>query len=237
MTSLQAAALYATIAGATIPLGGLTACIERMQPGWMEEEFRHTVMAFGGGALFSAIALVLVPEGIRYLSVPWVMVAFGAGGVFFFLVDRLIEKRGGAASMLLAMLLDFLPESMAMGAMLATEKAAGLLLAVLIALQNYPEGFNAYRELRADGEISARRALLAFCGLVLLGPLAAWFGFTFLQDAPATLGAVMMFAAGGILYLIFEDIAPQVRLEHHWAPPLGAVGGFMLGLLGYAILE
>jgi ZIP family zinc transporter len=39
-------------------------------------------------------------------------------------------------------------------------------------------------------------------------------------------------AAGGILYLLFQDIAPQARLARRWAPTLGAVVGFGLGLLG-----
>jgi ZIP family zinc transporter len=47
----------------------------------------------------------------------------------------------------------------------------------------------------------------------------------------------MLFAAGGILYLVFQDIAPQVKLERHWSPPLGAVIGFALGLLGTMLLR
>ena len=46
----------------------------------------------------------------------------------------------------------------------------------------------------------------------------------------------MLFASGGILYLIFEDIAPQARLERRWSPPLGAVAGFVLGLVGHLLL-
>lgn len=36
---------------------------------------------------------------------------------------------------------------------------------------------------------------------------------------------------GGILYLVFQDIAPQAKLSRHWGPPLGAVLGFALGLI------
>ena len=49
--------------------------------------------------------------------------------------------------------------------------------------------------------------------------------------------AIMVTAAGGILYLIFEDIAPQAPLDHAWAPPLGAVLGFALGLLGHLVIH
>jgi ZIP family zinc transporter len=46
----------------------------------------------------------------------------------------------------------------------------------------------------------------------------------------------MMLAAGGILYLIFQDIAPAARLEKAWAPPLGAVLGFLTGLAGHLLI-
>jgi ZIP family zinc transporter len=57
-----------------------------------------------------------------------------------------------------------------------------------------------------------------------------------LADLPTLTAAIMMFAAGGIRYLTFQDIAPQARLERHWAPPLGAVAGFAMGLAGAMLL-
>ena len=57
-----------------------------------------------------------------------------------------------------------------------------------------------------------------------------------LQPYPALLGAIMIFAAGGILYLLFEDIAPRVALERRQAPPLAAVAGVALGLAGHLAL-
>jgi zinc transporter ZupT len=53
-----------------------------------------------------------------------------------------------------------------------------------------------------------------------------------LSGYPQIIFAIMLFAAGGILYVIFQDIAPQSKLKKHWAPPLGAVAGFLLGVLG-----
>jgi ZIP family zinc transporter len=46
----------------------------------------------------------------------------------------------------------------------------------------------------------------------------------------------MLFAAGGILYLIFQDIAPQSKLKNHRAPSLSAVAGFLLGVIGKVII-
>lgn len=229
--------LLAGLAGAMIPLGGWLAARERLLPGWLEEEARHSVIAFGGGALVAAVALVLVPEGAARLPEAAVLALFLAGGAAFAWLDRLVATRLGPRGQLLAMVSDFVPEAMALGALLAAGGGeAALLLALLIALQNLPEAFNAYREaLSARGHPSHSRArtLRLFAGLALVGPLAAAAGHLWLADRPAVLGGLMVFAGGGILYLIFEDIAPQAPLAAHWGPPLGAVAGFALGLAGH----
>lgn len=232
-TTLWLALGLATLAGASIPLGAALSSSDRFLPDWLAKEFRHTVIAFGGGALFSAIALVLVPEGIDRLAPVPALAWFVLGGVVFFAADRALAARGGHAAQFMAMMLDYVPEAMALGALLADNMELAVLMAVLIALQNLPEGFNAFREMAEAGAASRGKLLLLFALMVPIGPLAAWLGLAYLVDRPAQLGAVMLFAAGGILYLLFEDVAPQVPLEHHWAPPLGAVGGFALGLAGH----
>ncbi|WP_420426775.1 hypothetical protein [Algiphilus sp.] len=110
------------------------------------------------------------------------------------------------------------------------------LLALLIGLQNLPEGFNSYRELAAHGGRAPKTILRTMVWLVPVGPLAGLLGFVFLAEQPVVMGAIMLFAAGGILYLLFQDIAPQSRLDKHWAPPLGAVFGFCLALGGDLLL-
>jgi ZIP family zinc transporter len=56
-----------------------------------------------------------------------------------------------------------------------------------------------------------------------------------LAEFPQYVSAIMLFASGGILYAIFQDIAPQVKLEKHWFPPMGAVLGFVLGMVGFML--
>jgi zinc transporter, ZIP family len=235
--SLAQSLLYATLAGAAIPLGACIAKIEHIRPNWLEKEFRHSVIAFGGGVLVSAISFVLVPEGAQDVPAGWAVFAFLFGGLCFYVLDRIIEQNKGPYSQLIAMLTDFIPEALAMGAMLATGNNASILLVLLIASQNLPEGFNAYREIMDSGHHKARTVLIWFCLMVLFGPLAAFVGGEYLSNQTFALGFIMLFSAGGILYLVFQDIAPQAYLKKRWLPPLGAVFGYSLGLVGHLFLH
>jgi ZIP family zinc transporter len=235
MTNLQEALLLTVLAGGAIPVGGAIATVEHIRPAWLEEEFRHTVIAFGGGALFAAVALILVPRGIGGLSKLAVLSAFVAGAIVFLVTSCFFAKKGGAVSQSIAMLLDFIPEAMALGAVLSDDAPTALLLAFLIGLQNLPEGFNAYREMKAGGYGSRRTILRIFTLLAFVGPLSAYVGMTFLTEHESLLHWIMLFCAGGILYLIFQDIAPQAKLKRSWLPSLGAVAGFLLGLIGQMI--
>lgn len=229
--------LYTLCAGACIPLGGVLAYFEKIKSKWLENEFRHSVIAFGGGILLAAVALVLVPEGIRYVSHPILSVLILlSGGICFFILDRYLGTRNLQKPQFMAMLLDFIPESLALGGALAINAKTAPLLAIFIGLQNLPEGFNAYRELRFLQNTSALRILGFMLLLVPIGPIIGLTGWFYLSDKIELLGATMLFASGGILYLIFQDIAPQSHIRHHWAPSLGAVLGFCIGMLGSNIV-
>jgi ZIP family zinc transporter len=237
MQQLLIIIVYTSLAGFALPVGGALASIERLRPGWLEQEFRHGVLAFGGGVLLAAVALVLVPHGMRELDAAAATFSFIGGGLIFFAIDRALTRAGRPASNLIAALLDFIPEAIALGALLSTQASLGVLLAMFIGLQNLPEGFNAYRELVANSQTSKKQALMLLTASALLGPLCGLLGFWVLSDAPAATAVTMLFAAGGILYLVFQDIAPQARLARHWGPPLGAVFGFALGLLGTMLVQ
>ena len=238
MSEFMVMLLLTASAGACIPLGGLLARVERIRPQWLETEFRHSVIAFGGGVLVAAVALVLVPEGTRLLpSATLAVCVFLAGGVTFCVFEAWLTRRGGEKPQFVAMLLDYLPESLALGGMFAGGSSLAPMLALLIGLQNLPEGFNAYRELQADKGGRAPNTMLLMLGAIPLGPAFGVLGWRYGGDHPLFLGGVMLFSAGGILYLLFQDIAPQSRLNRHWAPTLGAVLGFCLGMLGNLLLQ
>ena len=164
---------------------------------------------------------MLVPEGTSYLGDPVLGVTvLVVGGLSFFLLERALGARKRERPQLVAMLLDYVPESLALGGAFAVGAASAPLLAAFIGLQNLPEGFNAYRELLSTPNASKTRVLALMCALVPLGPALTLMGWLFLSEHVMLLGGVMVFASGGILYLILQDIAPRSDtycLSEYWA--------------------
>ena len=235
MSQLVIIVLASWLAGAAAFIGGIFARIEGTAETQAKREMVHGVVAFGGGILVAAVAFALAPEGIALLAPAVLAATFFLGGLAFCVLDAHLSKRGGTKAQSMAMLMDFVPEAICLGAVFGHNHRLGILLAVFIGAQNLPEGFNSFREIVASGA-RPRGALTALLAISLLGPIAACMGYLFLQDQAKLTAGIMSFAAGGILYLIFQDIAPESKMPRHWMPPLGAVLGFIVGMIGKQVI-
>lgn len=235
MGDLVVIVLYSFLSGVTVFLGGLISKLEKFPESKRKDEFLHSIVAFGGGVLIAAVALVLVPKGLKELSLASIIVIFVLGGLFFLLLDMEVSRKGGTKAQLMAMLIDFIPEAIALGAVFAHDKTLGLLLAIFIGLQNLPESFNSFSDLVKSG-VSENKALFVFAFLSFSGVVGALLGYLFLEGYPKAVAGLMLFAASGILYLVFQDIAPLSKVEKSWFPALGASFGFLVGVIGQKII-
>lgn len=46
----------------------------------------------------------------------------------------------------------------------------------------------------------------------------------------------MIFASGGILYLLIQDIIPESKLDNNYLTSLGATLGFLIGVVGEMLI-
>lgn len=228
-------AMLALIAGSSIFLGAVLASKEHIQPKWLENELHHTITAVGGGALAAAVALVLIPEGMAYQSLWTSIPTFLLGGFFALWLDYFFAKRKSTASQLTAMLMDYIPETIVIGAIFTEKFSKAILLTVIIFIQNLPESFCAFREIKRSQKTKNIHLLFAFLAVAVSGPLFVYIGMFFLAKSEAALGMLMTFCAGSILYLMFNDIAPQAHLRNRFLPPIGALIGFLVGMVGYQL--
>lgn len=228
---------YSLLAGSTVFIGGILSYLfeKYFHIGIVKKEIIHTFIAFGAGIMLSAVSFVLIPEGIKNISLLLTMGFFLLGTLSFYILDYYISKKKTSISQILAMLLDFIPESISLGAMFVINHKVGFLLAIFIALQNLPESFNSYLELRNN--MSKIKALLILFFLSFIGLLFALLGYYLLSEFISITSSIMLFASGGILYLIFQDIAPAFRIKENNLPVLGVNFGFMLGMFCHLVIK
>jgi ZIP family zinc transporter len=189
-----------------------------------------TLTAFGAGILIAAAVFEMVIEAEKSIGITLTLIAFLAGAVLFTIADMIAEKKGGGASILLGIGLDIIPESLAIGAAIASGPA--LALALLIGIQNVPEGIASYKEMMTGKTAFSNnpKKALAAAGVVSAIPvflgLAGLFYLTGMKEAIAIIFGL---SAGGIFYMLYYDMIPKAHKERKWLPTFGAVLGFIIG--------
>jgi len=234
---LHSIILFSGFAGITVFIGGLLANYfnHHIKESPVKYEITHSLMSFGAGIILSAVALVLIPAGMEELNLFPMILSFISGAIIFRVLDQYLAKKGGRTATLLAMLMDFIPESIALGAVFSVDKNMAILLSIFIGLQNLPEAFNSYRDLVLSGW-PTKKTLLIFFGLSFFGILAALTGHFLLTNSTNLTAHLMTFASGGILYLLVQDIIPESKLDKNYLTPLGATLGFLVGIIGEKLI-
>ena len=194
------------------------------------EQHVLTLTAFGAGILFSAAVFEMVIEAEKNVGIIVTLIAFLVGAIIFTIADIIAEKKGGGAGILLGIGLDVIPESLAIGAAVASGPA--LALALLIGIQNVPEGIASYKEMMTGKTAFSNnpKKALAAVGMVSIIPvflgLVGLFSLTGMKE---TIAITLALSAGGIFYMLHYDMIPKAHKDRKWLPTFGAVLGFIIG--------
>lgn len=146
----------------------------------------------------------------------------------------MFQKKTGM--LVLAVTLHNIPEGMAVGVTFAgvmdgnalISMAGALVLAVGIAVQNFPEGAIISMPLRGEG-MSRGRAFLCGTGSGVVEPIAAVFTILLTRLVLPILPYLLAFAAGAMIYVVVEELVPESQTGKHSS--IGTVGvafGFTL---------
>jgi len=204
------------------------------------------IMAFGVGTLISSIAFELVEPALDLADDPAVLVlGMLAGSVVFFLGDRLVASLGGARrgkrgkdaaggsglGIVLGTILDGVPESAVLGMSLVTLGEVGPALLCAVWISNFPESLGATVDMRDAGR-SRTWIRVMWWSIAGVSAAAAAVGYALVSAAGAHAGAVVeAFAAGALLTMIADEMAPEAFGKSHLYTGLATTAGFVAAFL------
>jgi zinc transporter, ZIP family len=253
MSNLAASAGWGAAIAASLVIGALVAAVSSLP-----ERVAATITAFGGGTLFSAIALELVPEADAEAGV--VLTALGLlGGTLLYVgadawlnrneemklarrsmhaaasgrtmgmtVDEAEATRG--ESIAVGLFVDGVPESIAVGLTIA-EGEVGVALLAGVLIGNLVESYGAAQPILAGGR-TRRFAVTLLTAIGLALALATVLGGTVLADAsPEFIGTAQAVAAGAVLAVVSIAVIPHAFEEVSSLVATATMAGFIVGYL------
>lgn len=222
----------------------------------MNGRVQKALLGFASGVMIAASVWSLLIPAIEMSeeqsNIAWVPAAIGflLGIGFLLLLDTLTphihlteeEPEGIKADLkkttmlVLAVTLHNIPEGMAVGVTFAgvmtgnttITLAAAFVLAIGIAIQNFPEGAIISMPLRGEG-ISRRRAFLYGTASGIVEPIAAFITILLTGLVVPILPYLLAFAAGAMIYVVVEELIPESQSGKH--TNIGTIGvafGFVM---------
>ena len=210
------------------------------------------LMAFGAGAVISAVSIDLVAVSYDEAGAGPTAIGIAIGCLIYFGIIALIERsthaeapisepdlvapgapvvthgatKKEARNMTIGMVIDGVPESVAIGLTLHTATvgaSAALVGSIFIAA--IPEAIGIAAALLAGG-IVLGKILLRFSFIVVIGAVFSALGYTLLYNASdATQAIIQSIAAGALLVVVINEMIPiAVRNIKHWAGIIGVAG-------------
>jgi ZIP family zinc transporter len=235
---MLSAFVWGLIAASSLVVGGLLGS-------WKTVEKRSlgVIMAFGAGVLISAVAYELVFEAVQLAKLTgFPTMGFFAGAFTFFFADRLIGAMGGSqrkavtathqsnlvVPLVLAIILDGIPESVVIGLGILKGGAVSLAMLVAVLISNLPEAVACTAGMRSGGWSRTKILLLWLVIAVVCGGASAA-GYGLLGGlSPHWLAFVQTFAGGAILMMLANTMIPEAY-DHG-----GKLAGVFL-VLGFAV--
>jgi len=235
---MAAAVGWGALAASSLVIGAALGLLKRWPSRWV-----GVVLAFGAGALISAVSFELAAEGTRVGGAASVGVGLALGAFSYFFASRRLDRgqdrrassqagSGAAASsgtaLALGATLDGIPEQLVLGIGLASGEgiSASLLLAIFIS--NLPESIGSASEMRAAGRDSGwiMRLWVVVAVVVTIATVAGYA----LADVTGDVftAGIDGFAAGALLVMLIDTMIPDA------AKDAGRVAG-LVSVLGFAL--
>jgi ZIP family zinc transporter len=239
---------WGSLAAGSLVLGALLAFARS----WSDRQV-GLVLAFGAGALISAVSIELAEEGVRVGGLGWTAAGLAAGALTYWTLDGLVERSGsargggdgeavsargsgdgtaaaagagGGTALALGAFLDGVPEQLVLGIGLAAQGGVGASLLVAIFVSNLPESIGSARDMHAAGTERGRIFVL-WAAVAAVCAAATAIGYAAADAATEGVQAgIDGFAAGALLVMLIDSMIPEARSGAGRVAGLATVLGF-----------
>jgi zinc transporter, ZIP family len=234
---------WALLAASALIVGALAGVAMDVRRSWV-----GLALAFGAGALISAVSFELAAEAFKTGGFTILATGLALGALTYFVGNRWLHNRGAARrgqrvrpasegqglSIVLGAMLDGIPESIVLGAMLLAGGAVSPAFFAAVLLSNVPEGFSAAADLRREGH-SRAWILGLWAAVVLASAIASALAYLFLEGVGSAVPFVQAFAAGGLITMLVDTMIPEAYEDSGDRAGLVTVLGFALAFLLSAV--
>ncbi len=226
----------------------------------LDVKLQNVLSGFAAGVMVAASVWSLLIPSMEMVSdkgklafIP-AAVGFCVGMIFLLILDKIIPhmhidnseegpktKLQKTTMMVLAVTLHNIPEGMAVGILYAgwasgsaqITQAGALTLALGIAIQNFPEGAIISMPLHSKG-LSKGKACWYGVLSGIVEPVAGLITILLASQISSILPYFLSFAAGAMLYVVVEELVPEMAEGEH--SNLGTIA-FMIGFVLMMILD
>ena len=225
----------------------------------MDKKVEKILLGFASGVMMAASVWSLIIPAIDMAEeqgkISWVPAAMGFmfGILFLLILDTLIphlhldsDKQEGIKAklkkttmMVLAVTLHNIPEGMAVGVTFAgaligntgITMAGSFVLAIGIAIQNFPEGAIISMPFKSEG-MSKGKAFLYGTLSGVVEPIGAIITICLTNLVVPILPYLLSFAAGAMIYVVVEELIPESQAgEHSNIGTIGVAIGFVIMMI------
>lgn len=224
------AGLWGLVAALALVLGAMIALLTPVP-----RKAVALVLAFGAGALVSALAFDLSDEAFRAGGTLIFGTGLAVGALIYYVGDRLIDRLGHGAgvsrqangpAIVLGALLDGLPESLVLGATLIGSASVSPSLLAAVLVSNLPEGLAGARDLSDEGH-SKRFIFGLWVAVAIASGVVAAIGNAGLSAmGPGPLAFIQAVAAGGIITMLADTMFPEAFRDGGDSAGLATALGF-----------
>ena len=189
------------------------------------------VLAFGAGALISAVSFELFEEGVAVGGAAAVGIGLGLGAVVYFVLARRVERLGpaggsGGTALALGAFLDGIPEQIVLGIGIAGGEGVSVALLVAIFVSNLPEAIGSAIDMREAGA-TVRSIRLLWLSVATLCALATPLGYFLAKGTGGHFqAAINGFAAGALIVMLVDSMIPESTAKTGRTAGLATTLGF-----------